>query len=62
MLNDGIIPTLDGISSNETSLWATELFTLSGERGRNILSFEVDSVDHDHMELAVFNCPGLGMS
>ena len=61
VLNDGIIPTLDGISSNETSSWAIELFTLSGESGRIILSFEVDSMDHDHMELAVFNCPGLGV-
>ena len=57
VLNDGIIPALDGISSNETSSWATELFTLSGDRGRIILSFEVDSMDHDRMELAVFNCP-----
>ena len=51
-LNDSIIPTLDGISTNDTSLWVTELFTLSGERGRIILSFEGDSMDHDHMELA----------
>ena len=62
VLNDGIIPTLDGISSNETSSWATELFTLSGENGRIILSFEVDSMDHDHMELAVFNCPDTGIN
>ena len=58
VLNDGIIPTLDGISS---SSWATELFTLSGGRGRIVLSFEVDSMDHDHMELAVFNCPDIGI-
>ena len=62
VLNDGIIPTLDGISSNETSSWATELFTLSGENGRIILSFEVDSMDHDRMELAVFNCPDMGIN
>ncbi len=61
VLNDGIIPILDGISSNETSSWATELFTLSGEKGRIILSFEVDSMDHDRMELAVFNCPDMGI-
>ena len=63
VLNDGIIPTLDGISSNETSSWATELFTctLSEENGRIILSFEVDSMDHDCMELAVFNCPDMGI-
>ena len=61
MLNDDIIPSLDGISSNETSSWATELFTLSGGRGRIVLSFEVDSIDHDRMELAVFNCPDMGI-
>ena len=57
-----MIPTLDGISSNETSSWVTELFTLSGERGRIILSFEVDSMDHDRMELAVFICPDMGIN
>ena len=62
VLNDGIIPALDGISSNEASSWATELFTLSGVSGRIILSFEVDSMDHDRMELAVFNCPGMGIN
>ena len=62
VLNDGIIPALDGISFNETSSWATELFTLSGESGRIILSFEVDSMDHDSMELAVFNCPDMGIN
>ena len=62
VLNDGIIPILNGISSNETSSWATELFTLSGENGRIILSFEVDSMDHVRMELAVFNCPDMGIN
>ena len=62
VLNDDIIPPLDGISSDETPSWATELFTLSGERGRITLSFEVDSKDHDHMELAVFNCPDMGIN
>ena len=62
VLNDGCIPPLDGISSNETSSWATELFTLSGENGRIILSFEVDNMDHDRMELAVFNCPDMGIN
>ena len=55
VLNDGIIPALDGISS--TTTWASKLFTLSGTRGRIVLSFEVDSENHDRMELAVFNCP-----
>ena len=62
VLNDGIIPALDGISSNETSSWAIELFTLSGEKGRIILSFEVDSMDYDRMELAVFICPDMGIN
>ena len=60
VLNDGIIPALDGVSSNES--WATDLFTLSRKNGRIILSFEVDSESHDHMELAVFNCPQMRIS
>ena len=55
VLNDGFIPPLDGVSSNST--WASELFTLNGTRGIIRLSFEVDSENHDCMELAVFNCP-----
>ena len=57
VLNDGIIPALDGITIN--SLWASKLFTLNGTRGRIVLSFEVDSDSHDRMELAVFNCPDI---
>ena len=37
VLNDGIIPSLDGISSNETSSWATELFTLRKKRKNYII-------------------------
>ena len=33
-----------------------------GDAGRIIVSFEVDSDNHDHMELAVFNCPEMGIS
>ena len=63
-LNDGHIPALDGVSSNLTSLWATELFTMRRPTptARIILSFEVDSDNHDRMELAVFNCPEMGIS
>ena len=60
VLNDGHIPALHEISSNQASLWATELFTLQ-RRGRIILSFEVDSDNHDRMKLAVFNCPLIGV-
>ena len=59
VLNDGVIPSLDRVSSN--SIWASELFTLSGTRGIIRLSFEVDSENHDCMELAVFNCSEMGI-
>ena len=38
VLNDGHIPSLDGVSSNLTSLWAAELFTMRrpGDAGRII--------------------------
>ena len=64
VLNDGILPALDGVSSNLTSLWATELFTVRRPTptARIILSFEVDSENHDRMQLAVFNCPVMGSS
>ena len=62
VLNDDIIPALDGVNSLNTSSWAAELFTLNRENGRIILSFEVNSTDHDRMELAVFNCPGMGIN
>ena len=64
VLNDGIISALDGVSSNLTPKWATELFTLRRPTptARIILSFEVDSDNHDRMELAVFNCPEMGIS
>ena len=60
VLNDGAIPSLDGVRSNPTC--AIELFTLSRINGRIIPSFEVDSVNHDCMELPVFNCPEMGIS
>ena len=59
VLNDGITPMLDGIDSSDT--WASQLFTLSGTRGIIRLSFEVESANHDRMELAVFNCPEMGI-
>ena len=61
-VNDDIIPGVN--RSNPASPWATELFTLRrpGVAGRIILSFEIDSDNHDRMELAVFNCPEMGIS
>ena len=58
VLNDGIIPALDGFNTSN-STWASELFTLDGMHERIRLSFEVDSENHDRMKLAVFNCPGM---
>ena len=60
VLNDGIIPVLDAIDTSDT--WASQLFTLSGTRGIIRLSFELNNSNHDRMELAVFNCPEMGIS
>ena len=60
VLNDGIIPDLVGVGPSN-SQWASELFTLSGTNTIR-LSFELDSVDHDRMELAVFNCPEMSIN
>ena len=63
VLNDGIISAFDVVSYNPASLWAIELFTLKRPiGGRIIVSFEVDGDNHDCMELAVFNCPEMGIS
>ena len=58
VLNDGTIP---GPFDTSSPAWASRLFTLSGTRGIIRLSFEVESADHDRMELAVFNCPEMGI-
>ena len=60
VLNDGIIPGLVGVGQSNPQ-WASELFTLSGTNTIR-LSFELDSVDHDRMELAVFNCPEMSIN
>ena len=64
VLNDGRIPALNRVSSNPASNWATELFTVRrpGVTSRILLSFEVDSNNHDRMKMAVFNCPEMGIS
>ena len=62
VLNDGIIPALSGVSSVPTSQWANELFTMRRTGSSQIVvSFEVPRVNHNHMELTVFNCPQLGI-
>ena len=56
VLNDGIIPALSGVSTS--SQWAAQLFTMTRSETEDIiLTFEVDGVTHDRVELAVFNCP-----
>ena len=65
VLNDGIIPALSGVSDDPQSQWADQLFTMrrTGDgMGRIILSFEVEPVSHDWVELVVFNCPKLGIN
>ena len=60
VLNDGIIPDLVGVGQSNPQ-WASELFTLSGTITIR-LSFELDSIDHDRMELAVFNYPAMSIN
>ena len=60
VLNDAIIPGLVGVGQSNPQR-ASELFTLSGTNTIR-LSFELDSVDHDRMELAVFNCPEMSIN
>ena len=69
MLNDGIAPTLDEISYDPQSQWASQLFTMNrtitatGVANNITLSFQVESTtaDHDRMEIVVFNCPQKGV-
>ena len=64
VLNDGDIPVLSGISSDNESLWAAKLFTMerSNSLAKIIISFEVEPLDYDHVETVLFNCPELGIS
>ena len=64
VLNDGIIPVLSGVSAmNHDTKWAAQLFTLvRPEGGRIIVSFELEDSNQDRVELAVFNCPELGIN
>ena len=61
MLNDGIIPVLSGVSDS-TSQWAAQLFTMRRSGTDSIvISFEVQQITHNRIELVVFNCPERGI-
>ena len=62
VLNDGILPTLSGVSNDPASQWANEFFTMR-RSGTNqlVVSVEVPSGTHNRVELTVFNCPQLGI-
>ena len=63
VLNDGIIPVLSGVSAMENPEWAAQLFTTRrAGQTRIVTSFELEDINHDRVELAVFNCPELGIN
>jgi hypothetical protein len=64
MLNDGDIPVLSGISSDNESQWAAKLFTMErpNSLAKIIVSFEVKPLDYDRVEIVLFNCPQLGIN
>ena len=61
VLNDGFIPALSGVN-DQGSQWADELFTMrrSGT-DQLIVSFKVPRINHNRVELTIFNCPQLGI-
>ena len=63
MLNDGIIPALSGVSQENNSEWAAQLFTMrrQGKERTIIVSVEVPAMVHDSIQLTVFNCPQQGI-
>ena len=63
VLNDDIIPALSGVSQENNSEWADQLFTMrrAGNQ-RIILSVEVPpGINHDSVQMTVFNCPPQGI-
>ena len=63
VLNDGIIPVLSGVSAMEDPEWAAQLFTTRrAGQTRIVTSFVLEDTNHDHVELAVFNCPEMGIN
>ena len=62
VLNDGILPALSGVRDDQASQWANELFTMRRSGTEQIaVSVEIPAVNHDRVELAVFNCPQWGI-
>ena len=57
VLNDGIVPALDNVSDDSSSLWASQLLIMKQSNKQITLSFEVENQVYDCVELAVFNCP-----
>ena len=64
VLNDGDIPVLSGISSDNGSQWAAKLFTMQrpNSLAKIIIAFEVEPLDYDRVEIVLLNCPELGIS
>ena len=56
--NDDVVPVLNGVSDDNTSSWAEQLFTMERPGTSTIfMSFELEDDNHDRIELSVFNCP-----
>ena len=63
VLNDGVLPVLSGVSAMEDSEWAAQLFTTRrAGQTRIVTSFELEDINHDRVELAVLNCPEMGIN
>ena len=62
VLNDGIIPVLSGVSQENNSEWAAQLFTMRRQGNeRIIVSVEVPPTCLNSVQLTVFNCPQQGI-
>ena len=62
VLNDGIIPALSGVSQENNSEWAAQLFTMRRQGNeRIIVSVEVPPTCLNSVQLTVFNCPQQGI-
>ena len=62
VLNDDILPALSGVSNDSQSQWAAQLFTMRRSGTDQItISFEFPIGSRNQMELAVLNCPQLGI-
>ena len=63
VLNNGVTPTLYGVSEDPSSEWARQLFTMRRNGTDTIsLTFQLASgVNRDRVEVTVFNCPQRGI-